>query len=217
LRFYRALVQPAGLCFDIGANVGDRTDLFVSLGARVVAVEPQPGCAAELRRRFGGRIHLVEAALGPEPGAAELLVASYHTLSSLSAEWVEAVRASGRFGEFAWDERELVTVTTLDDLIREFGVPDFCKIDVEGYELEVLHGLSQPVPALAFEFTFERIDSRLAAVEHLASLGMGRFNFSYGESLRFALDDWIGADEMLRFLASTPRTIETFGDVYAAR
>lgn len=217
MRFYRALVPPAGLCFDIGANVGERTDLFVALGARVVAVEPQASCAAMLRRRFGGRIHLVEAALGPAPGEAELLVASYHTLSSLSPEWVEAVQESGRFADFAWDEREVVRMTTLDDLIREFGVPDFCKIDVEGYELEVVRGLSRPVPALAFEFTFERLDSRLAAVEHLASLGMTRFNFSYGESLRFALDDWAGVDEMFRFLDSTPRSIDTFGDVYAAQ
>jgi FkbM family methyltransferase len=217
LRFYRALVPRGGLCFDIGANIGERTDLFVALGAQVVAVEPQAGCAAILRSRFGGRIELVEAALGPEPGAAELLVASYHTLSSLSPEWVEAVRESGRFADFAWDEHEVVTVTTLDDLIGGFGVPDFCKIDVEGYELEVIRGLSRPIPALAFEFTFERMESRLAAVERLASLGMTRFNFSYGESLEFALDDWIGVDEMLRFLGSTPREIDTFGDVYAAQ
>jgi FkbM family methyltransferase len=209
-------VPPDGLCFDVGANIGERTELFVALGARVVAVEPQAECAATLRRRFGERIELVELALGSEPGNAEMLLADYHTLSSLSPEWVEAVQKSGRFADFEWGERVAVPVTTLDELIRRFGVPDFCKIDVEGYELEVLLGLSQPVPALSFEFTWERMESRLAAVEHLATLGMTRFNFSFGESLVFALDSWVTSGEIVRFLESTSRDIVTFGDVYAA-
>jgi FkbM family methyltransferase len=217
LRFYRRFLPPGGLCFDVGANVGERTDLFVALGARVVAIEPQAACADILRRRFGERIELVEAALGPEPGEAELLVASYHTLSSLSLEWVEAVQESGRFIDFAWDKRVVVPMTTLEELIGRFGVPDFCKIDVEGFEFEVLRGLSRPVPALSFEFTFERMTSRLAAVEHLAGLGMTRFNASYGESFELALDDWVDGGDIVSFLESTPKSIDAFGDVYAVR
>lgn len=96
LRLYRRFLAEGDLCFDVGANVGDRTELFLALGARVVAVEPQSACVEALARRFGSRIELVPAALGPRPGEAELLVASYHTLSSLSSEWVAAVQASGR-------------------------------------------------------------------------------------------------------------------------
>jgi FkbM family methyltransferase len=170
LGFYRQFIPPGGLCFDVGANLGDRTDLFLTLGARIVAVEPQPACANTLRQRFGTRIELIQAVLGPACGDAALMVASYHTLSSLSPEWVEAVQASGRFAEFTWDEQLTVPMLTLDELISRYRVPDFCKIDVEGYELEVLRGLGQPVPALSFEFTFERIESRLAAVRHLVVL-----------------------------------------------
>jgi FkbM family methyltransferase len=215
LRFYRTLVPPAGLCFDVGANLGERTDLFVALGARVVAVEPQTRCADILRRRFGGRIHLVEAALGPEPGTAELLVASYHTLSSLSPEWVEAVQESGRFAEFDWGDRVVVPVTTLDELIATFGVPEFCKIDVEGFELEVLRGLTRAIPAISFEFTFERIESRLQAVAHLDRLGMTRFNFSNGETFELALKTWVDRDAIQAFLRSLPKRVDVFGDVYA--
>ena len=110
-------------------------------------------------------------------------MASYHTLSSLSSEWVEAVQQSGRFAEFQWSERLPVPVTTLDRLIEAHGIPVFSKIDVEGYELEVIQGLSLPIPALSYEFSVERIESRLAALSHLHDLGMRRFNFSWGESL----------------------------------
>jgi len=217
LRFYRRFVPVDGLCFDVGANMGERTAIFLELGARAVAVEPQEACAEALRQRFGTQIELVQAALGPEPGEAELLVANYHTLASLSPDWVDAVRASGRFSEFSWDRRVMVPVLTLDELIGRFGEPDFCKIDVEGSELDVLRGLTRPLRALSFEFDFERMEPRLAAVEHLARLGMTRFNFSYGESLEFALDDWVDSHQIATFLAETPKRADVFGDVYAAR
>ena len=156
--FYGQFVKAGDLTFDIGANLGDRTQILVDLGARVVAVEPQHSCANHLSERFGDRVVVVEAALGAELGEAELLVASYHTLSSLSSEWVEAVQRSGRFAEFGWPDRLTVPMTTLDALVAEFGVPVFCKVDVEGYELEVLQGLSSPIPVLSYEFTVERLD-----------------------------------------------------------
>jgi hypothetical protein len=51
-RFYSQFVSPGDLVFDIGANVGDRTAVFVSLGARVVAVELYEDSASKLSRRF---------------------------------------------------------------------------------------------------------------------------------------------------------------------
>src|SRR5713226_3688386 len=68
--FYRRFVRAGDLCFDIGAHLGDRAAHFLSLGARVVAVEPQPLLMKALKRRFGGdpRVTLVAAALGAAPG-----------------------------------------------------------------------------------------------------------------------------------------------------
>jgi FkbM family methyltransferase len=216
LRFYRQFVPRGGLCFDIGANVGQRTALFLELGANVVAVEPQPDCAEILRREHPA-VTTLEVAVGPAPGNATLLVANYPTLASLSSEWVRAVKASGRFAEFEWNDELQVPVRTLDDLIREYGLPDFCKIDVEGYEYGVLQGLSTSIPALAFEFEKERAEERLRAVDHVASLGMGEFNFSFGESLRFALPAWVGRDAIRSFLQDPVHTNISFGDVYARR
>src|SRR6185436_2583802 len=142
------------------------------LGAKVVAVEPQPSCASILLEAFGGTpgLEIVQEALGSVPGTAQLALSDATTLSSMSRGWVDAVRSSGRFAEYRWSRSIEVPVTTLDALIARHGRPAFVKIDVEGFELEVLRGLSAPLPALSFEFTPEWSDSAEACVEHLGTL-----------------------------------------------
>lgn len=212
--FYARFVHEGSLCFDIGANVGNRSSIFLSLGARVVAVEPQPACAAALRSRFGstGRIEVVEAALGAEAGRGELLLAPYDTVATLSRGWIDSVREAGRF-RFEWNEKRMVAVTTLDALIEQYGVPAFLKIDVEGYEREVLAGLTRAVPAVSFEVTPEFVDAGVECVRRLSALGLRRFSFSTGESL--VLGPWLDEGDVVQLLAELPHDGRLFGDVYA--
>jgi FkbM family methyltransferase len=169
-----------------------------------------------LRDRFVASVEVVEAAVGAAPGTADLLVPAAHTLATLSPEWAEAVCEGGRFAEHRWDRVERVDVGTLDDLISRYGRPTFVKIDVEGYELEALRGLSAPVDVLSLEFDFEFLESRLACVDRLASLGMPRFNFSEGETMALVFAEWVDAETISSYLRDTPREVEFFGDVYAS-
>jgi FkbM family methyltransferase len=209
-------VRTGDLCYDIGANVGSRTELFLALGARVVAVEPQGSCFRPLQRRYGSddRVTLVNEALGREPGTAEMLLSDAHTISSMSMEWVRRVQASGRFSAHSWDERVRVPMTTLDALIEAHGEPSFCKIDVEGYEFEVLAGLSRPLRQLSFEFTPEFSDGALMCIDRLCELGPALFNFSFGDSGELALQEWVDGDEIIRCLGQVIPD-GAFGDVYA--
>ena len=147
LKFYAEFVRPGETCFDIGANRGNRTKVFKMLGARVIAVEPQCGCAALLRSAFSedSSVTVVESACGDARGRAQLRIATYDTISSLSADWISAVKAAGRFGDAEWNEVADVAVTTLDSLICTYGDPVFIKIDVEGSEVDVLRGLTRPI------------------------------------------------------------------------
>jgi FkbM family methyltransferase len=215
VEFYRQFIAPGDLVFDVGANLGTRSKIFHLLGATVVAVEPQPACASYLQAMFSGRhgCRLVRKALGAAPGTAVMHISSSHTISSMATGWVQAVKASGRFGGATWDATEIVPVETLENLIAEQGIPAFVKIDVEGFEESVLQGLSAPVRALSFEFTPECIESTFRCIDRLCELGAPRFQLSLGESMEFAEPAWVEAAELKRRLQDVPRW--EFGDIYA--
>lgn len=216
-QFYARFIRPGDLCFDIGAHVGSRLGAWLPLGARIVAVEPQPDCMALLRRWYGNRpnIILVEQAVGAAPGVAELLVsARTPTVTTLSPDWIEAVRRERGFATVRWDQRLPVPVTTLDALISRHGLPAFCKIDVEGYELEVLKGLSRPIPALSLEYLPACLETARNGVAHLAALGDYQFNWSVGEAQRLRSSGWLDPGELLDRLDSIAGTGKS-GDIYA--
>ncbi|HXF63095.1 MAG TPA: FkbM family methyltransferase [Caldilineaceae bacterium] len=219
VRFYAQLIRPGDLCFDIGAHVGNRLNAWSRLGTRIVAVEPQPQCMALLRRLYGRapNIVLVEQAVGAAPGAQTLLVSeSNPTVSTLSAEWIAAVRRVDSFAAVRWESAVQVSVTTLDDLIARYGEPAFCKIDIEGYELEALRGLSRPLRTLCFEYIPAAQEIALGCIERLAALGDYRYNWSVGEQHRWASPSWLDAGAMSRRLAQMPLDGPS-GDIYARR
>lgn len=215
LKFYSQFINKGDLCFDVGANLGNRTEIFLKLGATVIVIEPQDICMGQLWKKYENnrRVTLVQKALGEKEGEGKLMLSNDHTISSMSKEWKNSVITSGRFSAYRWDKTIIVPVTTLDKLIEEYGKPIFCKIDVEGFELQVLKGLSQPIRIISFEFTPEFIDSAIKSIKYLSSIGMVQFNYSVGESMRLALLKWVKPEEICEILLSLPdKTI--FGDVY---
>lgn len=218
LRFYSRFIGSGDLVFDIGANMGERSEIFLALGAFVVAVEPQVECLKRLCNKWKDdpRFTLFEGACAEERGTRELFVSDADTLSSMSADWIDAVRRSGRFTDHRWDETRVVATTTLDALIAEHGIPVFLKIDVEGFEYGVLSGLSQPVDCASIEWSSESLQATARCVEYLSRLGMDEFNFSFGDSASWALPKWVDDRKIISFLAK-PMEKLAWGDLYARR
>src|SRR5262245_18105871 len=152
---YARFVKPGDLAFDIGCHVGDRVGSFRRLGARVVALEPQPLVARAIRAIYADDrdVTLVEVACGAQSGALTLRINSANPMvSTASADFVCAADGAGGWEGQVWDSEIEVPCTTLDALVAEHGAPAFTKIDVEGFEDTVLAGLSRSLPALPFAF-----------------------------------------------------------------
>jgi 16S rRNA A1518/A1519 N6-dimethyltransferase RsmA/KsgA/DIM1 with predicted DNA glycosylase/AP lyase activity len=105
--FYSKFVSQGHLCFDVGANIGNRVKSFLKLQANVVAVEPQDECVRILKTVYGSNRNLtiVQKALGESEGEAEIMISNTNTISSLSPEWIESVRKGGRFSKSSWDKK----------------------------------------------------------------------------------------------------------------
>lgn len=199
------------IVFDVGANIGKHSKLFRRLGCHVVAIEPQRACIAALERTFGTSIKIVHAAVSDSIGSADLQACGFHTVASMSRDWIETTTKNGRFPGLVWDKKERVQTTTIDALIQTHGFPCFIKIDVEGYELQVLRGLSRPVPALCFEVHPETAKIAIDCVSRLGELGRYEFNYSGDDDATLEFSDWLDPEHAVGYLA----TIERRGDVYA--
>lgn len=217
ITFYKDYVKAGDLCFDIGAHLGNRTNAWSAIGAKVIAVDPQPQCLAYLNKKFGTnkQITILPKAVGEKPGFADLHISQLTpTISTLAGkEWQQKMDDATSF-KVNWEETIKVEVVTLDQLIAEYGMPDFCKIDVEDFEIQVLRGLTQPLPSLSLEYFVPTLERIYECIERLETLGVYEYNWSYGESQVLNSRKWLSAKEM-KAVFDTYKKGDRSGDIYA--
>lgn len=212
--FYRQFIRHGDLCFDLGAHTGNHTLALLRIGARVIVVEPHPVFADHIRKRFlrFKEKTVLQKAIAEKEGKQLFRIANNNpTLSTLSESWMEVIRDYG--DNLQWDEELEVEVTTLDRLIKNYGIPAFCKIDVEGYEEKVLAGLSTPLPALSFEFFPTTPHRTVQCIDRLSHLGDYKYNWSFRETYKFLSPDWMSSDEMVSHVCNYIG--RKSGDIYA--
>src|SRR5437764_3580188 len=217
-RLYAEFVAPGDLVFDIGAHVGDRIAAFRRLGARVVAVEPQPLLVKTLELLYSrDRSVMIEPiAAGRDRGELVLnLNLDNPTVSTASDAFIRAARGAPGWRHERWIDRISVPMITLDALIARHGMPAFIKIDVEGFEAEVLAGLTRPPAALSFEFTTIQREIALGCLERCGVLGYAKFNAAIGEEQSFVFPEWCSRDEIAAWIRALPPATNS-GDIYAA-
>ena len=194
--FYKTfLPKHCPLIFDIGAYDGHKTAAFLEIAGKVVSCEPDAHNFRTLRIRF--RNSRSSVILENKAVSDHLGTETYHihhagsAFNTLNPKWKQILEEDG---ESRWNEKiqfsdeVRIQLTTLDQLISQYGKPGFIKIDVEGYELSVLKGLSQKVPFLSFECLLPDCKTELLdCLAHLYQLdNKVVFNAAFEETLEFA-------------------------------
>jgi FkbM family methyltransferase len=226
--FYRKLLEGLrrqDLIFDIGANQGLKTDVFLRLGARVVAVEPDDACQAILRYRLqryrlrSRPVTIVGKAASDKIGTEKMWIdgpgSAVNTISRKWADQLKENKQSFPYGHCGLDfsQSKTVETTTIEELTQLYGAPFFVKIDVEGHELSVLHGMRRPVPWLSFEVNLHAFRHEgIECVRVLQQLEpRGCFNYTPDCCSGLVLREWLGSEQFCAQLNSCANdTIEVF-------
>ena len=190
--FYSGFIGKGDLVFDIGAHLGNRSEAWLALGARVIAAEPQPICVQYLQKRFLSNEHfyLLKAVVGAEAGTTIFNISARSPTISTARQldWQYSIN------QYSW-------------------MPSFCKIDTEGFEWEVIQGLNHAIETISLEYLAFDLERIIRCLKKLNTLGSYHCNFSPGESQRWMYSQWVPVNEFTNILEHSPFP-HRFGDIY---
>ena len=217
MRIFESIIKNNDIVFDVGSNIGDKSEIFLKLGAEVIGFEPQQECYSHTINRFSNnnKFRCENIALDNKEGKEIMFIASYHSISSMSEKFIKESKKE-RFTDYSWNLKREVRTDTLDNVIKKYGNPSFIKIDVEGYELNVLKGLTSPVKYISIEFNPELCENTIDCINYTDNLNSNNtvFNYGYRNEEYFKYENWISKDEIIEYLKSVNDFKYEFGDVY---
>jgi FkbM family methyltransferase len=202
--------------FDIGANIGNATEHYLKQGYKVISVEANDALCEKLRNRFRGRDVVVEScAVSSSVGELDFYHSNADTISTASLDWITKSRFTPNY---KWNPPVKVKAVTLDHLIQKYGTPDIIKIDVEGYESEVISGLTNPCADLIlFEWAEEEFSKVCKTCSMLQNLGYSKFGYTNGDSLNDCPTNFSDWDKCELHSRVIPSRKELWGMIYAKK
>jgi FkbM family methyltransferase len=216
MNILETILKENYLIFDVGCNIGKKTNEYLKYNTKVVGFEPQPKCVKQLMNYFKNSNSVIIEPIGLDikKGDSFIYEASHDTISSMSEEFIDIVKKE-RFSGYNWGNKISINVDTLDNMIKKHGKPNYIKIDVEGYELNVLKGLTTPIDVISIEFTPELCQISIDCINYIETInGNCIYNYGYREDKDFKFEKWISKDEILTYILSINDYKFEFGDIY---
>lgn len=139
VELFSSLIRPNDVIFDVGANIGCTTILFGGMAEKVYSFEPSPTTFHFLKKNARAakmdNVQIVNSGLGKAAGTFELTFAADNRSGGFVSNMISASEGH---------QVEQINIIKGDDFVSENEVKniDFIKIDVEGFERDVLDGLA---------------------------------------------------------------------------
>lgn len=162
------------LVFDIGANRGKYTDALLGKYDNFVLVEPNLKLCDELKIKYQNNPKNITI-LNNIVSTTDTIFyeCTSDTISTCDIEWIKNSRFANHGA--SWKPLNIPSIT-IDSMIEKYGIPTILKIDVEGYEWNVIQTLSSSVPRIEFEWAEEKKDELYKTIEYLHNkLGYNKF------------------------------------------
>lgn len=215
IEHYKQFVKRDDLIFDLGANNGNRTNIFLILGAKkIVAVEPTTYSYNLLKKRFGKnkKVTLLKKEIYDRRGIAEINVCSDTAYSTFDKEELNDLKKNNELKNLEWNQKEKVQLISLNDIIQKEGIPDFVKIDIEGSEEKALSTLKYSIPSFSFEYHANFKKKTLKCINYICNLGRYEFNYSERETFKFILKNWCDGERIKKEILKKENN--DWGDIY---
>lgn len=194
------------LIFDVGANMGRKSFIFLKLTKKVIAFEPSVNLYQFLKKRFQKEnILIFNCALGSRISTLDLfIVEDNEAYNSLNKKHIESIVTKRGIANKNNVKSTKVQVELLENFVQKFGLPKYIKIDVEGHEYEVIKGLKTPVPLLSFEvnlpeFRQEAIDT----ITYLQTLSNNKYSYNFTAGFSWISEEFLSATKAVNFLTET--------------
>lgn len=173
------------LVFDIGSNVGNTVGYLLTRSNKIISFEPIPSLAEHIKSYFNTqKVEVVQKGVSDIVGTKTFHISNMGgVLSTFEDDWMTKSRFTGNG---SWDTQIQVETTTLDNIIDEYGIPDFVKVDVEGHEYHTFCGLTKLLEhtLFGFEWAEEMFNQTIKVIEHAIGLGYTKFAYTHGDDLR---------------------------------
>jgi FkbM family methyltransferase len=133
------------LIFDVGAHKGEDTAFYLAKGYRVVAIEAHPTFCELLAKRFqgavaSGQLTILNTAISRKAGKIDFFINDDNSVwGTTNPEWVDRNRQLGASAV----KKLVVDSCRLSDVVKRFGVPHYCKIDIEGNDVDALASFAE--------------------------------------------------------------------------
>lgn len=208
--FYKAFLKSheskSRLIFDVGANLGHKSGIFSKIAKEVLAFEPSKKLFDHLQQRFQNtNVQVFNYALGSEIADAEIFVVEDNeAYNSINRKHIETTTSLRGIATLETVKRQKTKIEILENFIRKFGVPKYIKIDVEGFELEVLKGLHTAVPLLSFEANLPEFkDETIQSIKYLNKLSNGKYRFNFSNDHFFLEEDFMNSELAINYINHT--------------
>jgi FkbM family methyltransferase len=204
------------LVYDIGA-ADDGVEPFLKQGAKkVIGIEPVKAQYKILEKKYKNNkdVIVLNLAIGSKDGLEKMYICNSRYFSTFSKEQVDCINNQEETKNLEFYKEEMINILSLDTLIKKYGMPYFCKIDVEGYEPEVLSGLSKPIDLISFEYNTLFPNKAISCIEILEKLGEYEFNLMKNKENNIKNKEWVNADNMMEIVSKFNSDEMNFGDIY---